>query len=233
MQVRHPGRRGRRGRSARRDITRSPPARACRATDRGPRVLRFRPSLHLDGHDLRAVRLLDRKAALENLVARPVDARRPLQFSEHFEAGGAQLFADACRLGMEGIVSKNADSPYLNARSANWVKIKRIESGRFIIIGFLSNAPGRASSLILAEERNGLLVYSCRAGAGLDERTSREVYARLSVRERANSAVAAPRTPGARWVEPRSRVELRFHGRTGQDKPRAPVLTSFPEAGSW
>ena len=69
-------------------------------------------------------------------------------------------------MGLEGIVSKKADARYVQARSANWVKVKRVEVGTFVVIGFLSNMPRSVSSLILAEERDGELVYACRVGLG-------------------------------------------------------------------
>ena len=182
---------------------------------------------YLDGRDLRKGRLVDRKAALERLIASRVQANSPLQFSTHCEADGEALFARANLLGMEGIVSKRADSPYVHARSASWVKVKQTETKRLVIIGFLSNMPGRASSLILAEERGGELAYCCRAGAGLTADDTRELYGILAKIGRDRPAVAAPRKAGARWVEPAWSVEVAFQGRTTLGKPRAPVVLSW------
>jgi DNA ligase D len=182
---------------------------------------------HLDGYDLSAARLVDRKAALEGLISPLIDERSPLQFSEHVEGDGEVLFAQASRMGLEGIVSKRADSRYVQARSADWVKVKRVEVGEFVVIGFLSNMPRSASSLILAEERNGELAYACRVGSGIGDDKARELYAVLSKHERATPVAPTPRTPGAHWVEPLWTIELGYRSRSTQDAPRAPVFLGY------
>ena len=73
---------------------------------------------YLDGYDLSAARLVDRKAALHGLIDPLIDERSPVQFSEHIEGDGDALFAQASRMGLEGIVSKKADARYVQARSA-------------------------------------------------------------------------------------------------------------------
>jgi DNA ligase D len=182
---------------------------------------------YLDGHDLSAATLVDRKQALTGLIAPLADERSPVQLSEHIEGDGEALFAQASRLGLEGIVCKRADARYLQARSPSWLKVKRVEVGDFVVIGFLSNMPRAASSLILAEERGGELVYACRVGSGIGDDKARELYAALSKSLRATPAVAVPRTPGAQWVEPRWSAEVGYRSRSGNDAPRAPVLMGF------
>jgi len=182
---------------------------------------------YLDGYDLSAARLIDRKAALAGLIDPLIDTRSSLQLSEHIEGDGAALFAQASRMSLEGIVSKRADARYVQARSASWLKVKRLEVGTFVVIGFLSNMPRAASSLILAEERNGELVYACRAGSGIGDAKARELYAALSKIECATPVVAVPRTAGAHWVEPEFAAEIGYRSRSAQDSPRAPVLLSY------
>src|SRR5579859_5270494 len=179
----------------------------------------------LDGHDLSATRLIDRKEALEGLVAPMVDARSAIQLSDHIDGEGDALFAQASRMGLEGIVSKKADSRYVQARSASWLKVKRVDVGEFIIIGFLSNRPRTASSLLLAEERDGELVYVGRVGSGIGDERARSLFSALSAAERASSAAAAtPRTPGARWVEPLWSAEIGYRSLSTTRAPRAPVF---------
>jgi bifunctional non-homologous end joining protein LigD len=157
---------------------------------------------YLDGHDLSAAALLDRRQALQGLIDPLIDERSPVQFSEHVEGDGESLFAQASRMGLEGIVSKRARSRYVQARSNDWVKVKRVEIGDFVIVGFLSNMPRSASSLLLAEERDGELVYTCRVGSGISDAKARALYAALAGHLRVTPAIATPRTPGAQWVEP-------------------------------
>src|SRR5665213_1931157 len=182
---------------------------------------------YLDGYDLSAAALVDRKAALAGLIDPLIDTRSPLQLSEHVEGDGAVLFAQASRMGLEGIVSKRADARYVQARSASWLKVKRLEVGTFVVIGFLSNMPRAAPSLILAEGSGGELVYACRAGSGIGDAKARELYAALSKIERAAPVVASPRTAGAHWVEPEFSAEIGYRSRSAQDSPRAPVLLSY------
>jgi len=73
--------------------------------------------LYLNGRDLRKVPLLQRKAALKKIIT---DTN--VQFSESFEIDGREMFAHACKLGLEGVVSKLRDGPYPKGRTSDWVK---------------------------------------------------------------------------------------------------------------
>jgi bifunctional non-homologous end joining protein LigD len=77
--------------------------------------------LELDGEDWRPRPLEERKARLEKLLAR---ASGGIQYSEHLEGDGAAIFAHACKLGLEGIVSKHREHPYRSGPSKAWLKIK-------------------------------------------------------------------------------------------------------------
>jgi bifunctional non-homologous end joining protein LigD len=182
---------------------------------------------YLDGYDLTAVPLFARKQALEGLLAPLIDVRSAIQYSEHVEGDGSELFANASRMGLEGIVSKKADSRYLQRRSDAWVKVKRVDVGAFTVIGYLSSAPKSVTSLILAEERQGELVYACRAGSGISEEKGRELFVEFSKAEVDAPVVPVPRTPGAAWIEPLWTAEIGFRGRSAQNSPRAPVFLSL------
>jgi bifunctional non-homologous end joining protein LigD len=181
----------------------------------------------LDGFDLSAVPLVDRKRALSGLITPLINARSPIQLSEHVEGDGDELFQNASRMGLEGIVSKKADSRYVQRRSDAWVKVKRVDIASFTILGYLSSTPRTVTSLILGEERDGELVYACRAGSGISESKGRELYAEFSKAERASSVIAVPRTPGANWIEPNWVAEIGFRSRSTQLSPRAPVVMSL------
>jgi ATP-dependent DNA ligase len=78
--------------------------------------------IELDGDDLRREPLAVRKATLASLLTR---AAPGLRLNEHMdEANGPLVFAHACRLGLEGIVSKRRNSPYRSGRSPDWIKSK-------------------------------------------------------------------------------------------------------------
>ena len=181
----------------------------------------------LDDHDLSATRLSARKQALEGLIAPLIDARSPVQLSEHVDGDGEALFAQASRLGLEGIVSKQADARYVQGRSTSWMKIKRVSVATFPIIGVLSNMPLSASSLILGEEQDGGLAYLGRVGSGIGEDKARALYKALSTVERSSPVAPTPRTPGARWVEPQFEAEIGYRSRAADGAPRGPVLLGF------
>jgi bifunctional non-homologous end joining protein LigD len=182
---------------------------------------------YLDGYDLSGARLIDRQTALEGLIGPLIDERSPVQFSDHIEGDGEPLFAQASRMGLEGIVSKKVDARYHQGRSNTWVKVKRVDVATFVIIGFLSNLPRSASSLLLAEERDGELTYVGRVGSGIGEAKARELWDALSTVMRDTPPAATPRTPGVRWVEPRWSAEVGYRTRSTSGAPRAPVLLSF------
>jgi ATP-dependent DNA ligase len=76
--------------------------------------------IELDGEDLRPAPLEQRKGKLEKLLAR----NDGMRFSEHLAGDGATIFAHACKLGLEGIVSKRRDLPYRSGRCRGWIKVK-------------------------------------------------------------------------------------------------------------
>ncbi len=182
--------------------------------------------MHLDGHDLSAARLSDRKLALEALLGPVVGGNSPIQLSDHIDGDGDALFAQASRMGLEGIVSKKADARYVQGRTQTWQKVKRVDVDTFVIVGFLSNMPRNVSSLLIAEERDGELVYASRVGSGINEARSGELYADLSKVVRDRPVIAVPKTPGAVWVEPVFNAEIGYRSRSVNDSPRAPVLFS-------
>jgi bifunctional non-homologous end joining protein LigD len=141
-------------------------------------------------------------------------------------------------MGLEGIISKRADSHYVQARSNDWVKIKRSETGDFVIIGFLANTPKAASSLILAEDRDGALHYAGKAGSGISDDLARELYAALSANELQAPAIELPadansakwsKDPlkGARWVAPNWIATIGHRGRTDSGAIRQGAVLKF------
>jgi ATP-dependent DNA ligase len=81
--------------------------------------------LELDGEDVRKEQLLARKARLAKLVDR---LKGGIEYNEHLEGDGPEIFAHACRLGHEGIIAKRRDLPYESGRSRRWLKIKNPDS---------------------------------------------------------------------------------------------------------
>jgi bifunctional non-homologous end joining protein LigD len=85
--------------------------------------------LELDGEDLRALPLGDRKKRLARLVGR---RRVGIVVSQHTDEDGAAIFLQACKLGLEGIVSKRLSAPYRSGPSRDWIKVKNPDSPAMI-----------------------------------------------------------------------------------------------------
>jgi DNA ligase D len=180
--------------------------------------------IHLDGYDLSAARLIDRKAALAGLIG-PRDPRSTIQLSEHFAGSGAELFAHVCRMGLEGIISKRIDARYEQRRTKTWTKLKRSYVSEFIVVGFTSTFPERVAALVLAEETaDGALAFVCRVSSGLTDKTAKEQFERLSAFKISKPLVEAPKIPNVVWTEPAAIARIAFNSRAADGAPRQPVL---------
>ena len=187
---------------------------------RGRLVYQLFDLLYLDGVDLRRRPLVERKAALErSLTAAATDAA--LRFTDHLSGDGAGVLAAACKLGLEGVISKRADSGYHAGRGRDWLKSVCLASDDFVIGGFTAPRGGRQGfgALLLGEYRDGHLVYVGKVGTGFSDKLLASLATRLTALEQEASPFAsevpgeATRT-GVTWLEPRMVVEVRFSERT-------------------
>jgi bifunctional non-homologous end joining protein LigD len=180
--------------------------------------------LHLDGTNLTDTPLVQRKNALARLLARRQD---PLRFSESLREPGSTLLRHACKLGLEGIVSKLADAPYRSGRGHDWIKTKCSDRQELIVAGVVpSTADSRAvGALVLGFYDRGKLHYAGRTGTGFTRDTARSLFRRLIALKSDEVPFGAipPEERGARkpiWVKPTTVVEVDFHGWTHGDRVR-------------
>ena len=188
--------------------------------------------LYLDGRDVRAAPLLERKQLLRALVARaPGDGL--VRFSEHVVGQGAQFFAAACERGVEGVVAKRVDAPYRPGRSRAWLKIRCSKRQEFAIVGFTEPAGSRTglgALLIGAYDESGALRYCGKVGTGFDTATLRSLRAKLDRLERKRPALDdPPRMRGAHWVAPKLVAEVSFTEWTSDRRVRHPVFLGLRE----
>jgi bifunctional non-homologous end joining protein LigD len=164
--------------------------------------------LHLDGFDTRAAPLVERKRVLDAFIKEAATTAPGVIYSEHFE-DGADLYARARRLKLEGIVSKLANSPYRSRRTEAWVKVKCWNLDRFVVVGFVPDGAGGLSKLRLARREGRALIYTGRVGTGWDHKTARAVRAALAPLARPTSPLTTPiRKRDTTWVEPRYDAEV-------------------------
>jgi bifunctional non-homologous end joining protein LigD len=130
--------------------------------------------LFLDGFDLRASPLIDRKRVLAGLL-REAGNIGPIMLSEHFEEDGKTMLERACALGLEGIVSKVRSAPYRSERNDSWIKTKCLQIARYEVIGYKNGV----TSLYLGKREGKDLVYAGKAGTGFTNSMILELAALL------------------------------------------------------
>jgi bifunctional non-homologous end joining protein LigD len=100
--------------------------------------------LYLEGFSLRNSPQVERKRVLKMLFDE-TGLQGPLLYSEHMLTDGNEMFAASCKLGFEGIISKNAKAPYRSERNEGWLKVKCVQKGKFPVIGFVKDPTGVAA----------------------------------------------------------------------------------------
>ena len=133
--------------------------------------------LHLDGQDLTGMPLVERKRVLKGLLG----AGGILRFSDHFDDSGAMVLDHACRLSLEGIVSKLGDAPYRPGRSKDWLKSKCSARQEFVVAGYVPStaAKNAIGSLVMGVYEDGGLTHVGRVGTGYSAAVARDLFKRL------------------------------------------------------
>lgn len=195
-------------------------------------VLQVFDVIYLEGFSLTKVALVDRKRVLEELLGTTSD--RALRYSDHVEGHGAKFLKQACDFGIEGIVSKLANSTYDSIRSRNWQKIKCLRRQEFVIAGYTLSDKGLPfSSLVLGVYDKGKLIYAGRAGTGFSNQLRVELKKKLDRIARPTKPFAEiPRDPGLRravWAEPKLVGEVAFAEWTNENIIRHPSFQGLRE----
>jgi bifunctional non-homologous end joining protein LigD len=129
------------------------------------------------------------------------DVGLPVIYSEHLIGDGQEMFEDAAKLNFEGIVSKNAQAPYRSDRNEGWLKIKRVQKGKFPVIGFVKDPTGVAA-LYLAKREGKDLVYMHKVGTGWSRTVSSQRKQLDTVVSPKSTLTKPVKKPKVTWVEP-------------------------------
>jgi bifunctional non-homologous end joining protein LigD len=167
--------------------------------------------LFLDGRDLRALPLGERRKALENLVGKGSSA---ILLSEQVDADAEAFFATASAHGLEGIVSKRIDLPYHSGKRSDWLKIKTVQADTFVIVGYMPDGRGRIAHLMLASEEDGDLRYVGAVGTGWAEVEGLALKKKLDALSMPQAALAGVKAKGAVWIYPSLRAQIAYRGWT-------------------
>jgi bifunctional non-homologous end joining protein LigD len=191
--------------------------------------------LHLNGYSTRSLALAERKHLLETLLQSVRESEPLLRYSEGIPGNGPAVFRAACRVNLEGIVSKRADSPYVSGRTKDWLKSKCREEREFVVAGFtaLKSSDHSIGALILGFYERGALVYCGRVGTGFTEEERSRLFEQLNESHMdLNPFAEFPReelTAGDMWTAPRLVVQVRFAEWTEDGRLREPVYEGLRE----
>jgi hypothetical protein len=129
--------------------------------------------LYFNGNDLRKLPLIERKAHLKKLIA-----KTDLQFSDSFEVDGVEMYRHACKIGLEGVVSKVRDSHYSSGRGNDWVKKTCAQRETLTIVGFALDG-NDWDGIYLGRRKGNDLVYAGKVDHGFDKKSTAELRRRL------------------------------------------------------
>jgi bifunctional non-homologous end joining protein LigD len=167
--------------------------------------------LEANGEDLSKLPNIERKERLEGLLK---EAQPPIHVADHVIGAGEKLFKAMCDAGQEGIISKAIDAPYRSTRTKSWVKVKCTRRQEFVIIGWKkSSAAGRPfSSLLLAQNEGGELIYKGNVGTGFNMDMLGDLAAQFAKIEQSEPAaeVDRPSRRGVTWLKPELVAEIAF-----------------------
>jgi bifunctional non-homologous end joining protein LigD len=179
--------------------------------------------LYLDGRDLRKLPLWQRKAALKKIVD-----GTDVQFSESFEIEGREMFAHACKLGLEGVVSKVRESSYPTGRSNDWVKKTCAQRETLTIAGFALDG-SKWDGLFVGRRKGDELVYAGKVDHGFNKTSSADLRKRLEPLVRKTQAFAKRIAHKGIWVEPKLKAEIEYRTKSAEGKVRHPFFKGLRE----
>ena len=172
---------------------------------------------YLEGKDLMRLPLRTRKERLKKALH---GASGVVRFSEHLAAPARQALEEACKLGLEGLIGKLADSVYVAGRTRNWIKLKCRQRQEFVIAGYTppqGSRQGFGALVVGVHDAAGKLRFAGKVGTGYNDERLRTLTRRLASLKRPDSPLEGVPRDVARetqWVRPVLVAEVAFAERT-------------------
>jgi bifunctional non-homologous end joining protein LigD len=181
--------------------------------------------LYLDGYDLRGTPLEERKRLLSEVVT-PSDR---IHVSDFFTVDGDAMLEAARANGLEGIVAKARGSKYEGRRSRDWVKVKVVSTGEFVIGGFTHGERDYFSSLVLGLYDGEKLTHAGQVGTGFNEKSLKEIYGKIEplIAKKSPFTGTVKALRDVTWIKPELVAEIKYLEFTPDGLLRAPVFVAL------